>query len=161
MNPPPLPSLSPLVATTHPDIDDAAAKAMASRTAVRLTDRQVPDASAGAYRTTPAARCRAADLPDGSTTSERPRVAPGGDAEAACEVSVEMALIDEPGQGRNLRRAASGLEKTPGLHHPLPDLERVRWNTRDGSELSDQVEFRRTGGMGEVIERHVDREVVP
>jgi AAA domain len=98
--------------------------------------------------------------PNRSRVRERPGVTSWGDAQARCEVSVQMALIDEPGHGGHLCSAPPGLEKASGLHHPLADLERVRRDTGDRSELPDEVEFRRTGSTGEVIERHVDREVV-
>jgi PhnB protein len=71
-----------------------------------------------------------------------------------------MALIDEPRHGGHLCNAPAGLEQASGLHHPLADLERVRWDTHDRSELSDEMELRRTGSTGDVIERHVDRKVV-
>jgi hypothetical protein len=67
-------------------------------------------------------------------------------------VSVQVALIDEPGHGGHLCHTAPGLEEASGLHHPPADLERVRRHTRDRSELPDEVELRRTSSTGEVIE---------
>jgi hypothetical protein len=75
-------------------------------------------------------------------------------------MAVQMALIDEPRRGGHVRSALAGLEEASGLDHPLADLESVRGDTGDRSELPNEVELRRTGGTSEVIERDVDREVV-
>jgi hypothetical protein len=62
-----------------------------------------------------------------SPAREGVRVAGGGHAESAPEVSMQVALVDEPGAGGDRRGRAACFEEAPGEHDALADLEgRVR-----------------------------------
>ena len=83
-----------------------------------------------------------------------------GDAESAPEVSVEVTLVDESGEGGGCHRRDAGFEEASGACDALADLEGMGWHAGDGSEVPDEVELGGAGRVREFLEGHVLGEVV-
>src|SRR5262245_66467776 len=82
-------------------------------------------------------------------------VAGGCDAEAPTEVSVEVALVGEPGEDGDSGGRGACFEEASSAHDSLADLEGVGRDAGDGSELSNELELGGARGVREVVERRV------
>src|SRR5262245_49224885 len=87
-------------------------------------------------------------------------VAGGCDAETATEVSVEVALVGEPGEDGDCGGRGACFEEASSAHDSLADLEGVGRDAGDGSEPSNELELGGARGVREFVECRVYGEVV-